>query len=103
MNKTVQNEPKGKFDTSKWTVGNIQEFNFNTSDWKIYEATKDNYFEANNIMGDKRRSISLNVLDETLIASCDQCSPVQPERKSYNCWIYLKKISLHFVLRSQKE
>ncbi|XP_044760380.1 uncharacterized protein LOC123317833 [Coccinella septempunctata] len=65
-------------------IGKIQEFNFNISDWTIYKARLDNYFEANNITGVKRRAIFLNMLDEdSYRLMFDQCSPVKPEQKSY--------------------
>lgn len=67
-------------------IGQLREFSLNTSDWPIYKARINNYFQANGFADkeEKKRAILLNMLDEEsykLMYSLS--SPTKPENKSF--------------------
>ncbi|KAJ8917894.1 hypothetical protein NQ315_002586 [Exocentrus adspersus] len=78
-------------------IGHLREFNPATSNWSILKKKMEaNYFVANNIMDDKRKSaILLKILNEEAYKLLyNLCLPVEPEDKKYSELIPL--LSEHF-------
>ncbi|KAJ8911607.1 hypothetical protein NQ315_015941, partial [Exocentrus adspersus] len=77
-------------------IGHLREFDPTTADWSIFKKRMENYFVANNIVDDKRKSaILLNILNEEAYKLLyNLCLPVEPENKTYAELIPL--LSEHF-------
>ncbi|KAK9708223.1 hypothetical protein QE152_g27358 [Popillia japonica] len=66
-------------------VGNLREFNLNSSDWNIHKARLQNYFKANEIVNEgKKRCILLNMMDEDAYKLIyNLSSPTLHEERTY--------------------
>ena len=64
-------------------VGQLREFSLST-DWSIFKARLQNYFEANEVKAERKRAILLNTFTEDAYKLIHDLSmPVKPEAKTY--------------------
>lgn len=65
-------------------IGEIPKF-YGYCDWDVFIERLDQFFEVNDIDGDKKRAILLtSVSDDVYKTLRDICHPVPPKQKSYN-------------------
>lgn len=66
-------------------IGHLREFNPKTSDWSVFKRRLTNYFLANEITDDKKKSaVLLNIFNEDAYKLIfDLCLPTEPEDKTY--------------------